>query len=410
MDSDRIVRDDFPVIRKGWDPDAVRDHLREVAEEVESSSQPPSMSQSAAAGVRSVLDVAERMSEQLGEEAQAVLADARSRAESGLEAAREEAESMLAAAQEEADSTLSSARSEARTTLSSAKAKAETTLSTAEEEAATRLSTAEEAADSAVKAARQQAATTLWEAQEEASSTQAESEEAAAAALTTARDEADSLVEAARTEAEDLREGVSAERAEAEAELSSARGEADSIRSEARGDAESLSADAREEAERSIAQARAEGEQIVAAASEESRRQIEEVESAIAELISHAQELGRRVGHFGDELVDGLGDAAPRSEHEEPTLPGLVSVAGPGAEAQEGESAAEELQVTGGRFDRSAESATAAADVEEARMIASSMALEGHSRDVIVERLEADFGSIDDLEAILESVQVRLGR
>jgi DivIVA domain-containing protein len=76
VDRDSIQRRDFPTGRKGYDPAAVDEHLRRVADEFERSVAPaaaPSLSSGASEQVRVILEAAERSAAELrakaGEEA-----------------------------------------------------------------------------------------------------------------------------------------------------------------------------------------------------------------------------------------------------------------------------------------------------------------------------------------------------
>jgi DivIVA domain-containing protein len=76
VDRDSIQRRDFPTGRKGYDPDAVDEHLRRVADEFERSAVPRArqpMSSGASEQVRVILEAAERSAADLrakaGEEA-----------------------------------------------------------------------------------------------------------------------------------------------------------------------------------------------------------------------------------------------------------------------------------------------------------------------------------------------------
>ena len=62
MDRDRIERRDFPTGRRGYDPAAVDEHLRRVADEFEPSvaRRPPVMAESTSEQVRLILEAAER--------------------------------------------------------------------------------------------------------------------------------------------------------------------------------------------------------------------------------------------------------------------------------------------------------------------------------------------------------------
>ncbi len=75
MDRERIQRRDFPTGRRGYDPAAVDEHLRRVADEFEAQEHPPPLSLSGEASdqVRLILEAAERGAAELrakaGEEA-----------------------------------------------------------------------------------------------------------------------------------------------------------------------------------------------------------------------------------------------------------------------------------------------------------------------------------------------------
>ena len=75
MDRERIQRSDFPTGRRGYDPAAVDEHLRRVADEFEASVHPPPVTFSGGASeqVRVILEAAERGAAELrakaGEEA-----------------------------------------------------------------------------------------------------------------------------------------------------------------------------------------------------------------------------------------------------------------------------------------------------------------------------------------------------
>jgi DivIVA domain-containing protein len=76
VDRDSIQRRDFPTGRKGYDPDAVDEHLRRVADEFERSLRPkarPPLSSGTSEQVRVILEAAERGAAQMrakaGEEA-----------------------------------------------------------------------------------------------------------------------------------------------------------------------------------------------------------------------------------------------------------------------------------------------------------------------------------------------------
>ena len=91
LDRDEIVRDDFPKVRRGYDPDAVRAHLRWIASAVRDRG-PTSLAETAAERVSSIVEAAER-------KAAEIEAEARSEAERIVSAARTEAQEQVDRAQ-----------------------------------------------------------------------------------------------------------------------------------------------------------------------------------------------------------------------------------------------------------------------------------------------------------------------
>ena len=91
IERDEIVRDDFPTARKGYDPAAVRAHLRAVADSVRDSASTP-LAETAADRVGSIIEAAER-------KAAEIEADARDEAERIVSAARREAREQVDRAQ-----------------------------------------------------------------------------------------------------------------------------------------------------------------------------------------------------------------------------------------------------------------------------------------------------------------------
>ena len=103
MEREQILRDDFPSARKGWDPDAVRAHLRAVADAVPSGRGSEPLADGAAERVRTVIAAAEELATEIS-------ADARVEADRTLADAREEAERLLADARAQADARVEQAR------------------------------------------------------------------------------------------------------------------------------------------------------------------------------------------------------------------------------------------------------------------------------------------------------------
>lgn len=91
LDRDDILRDDFPTARKGYDPEAVRAHLRSVADAVRDRTSTP-LAETAADRVGSILEAAEM-------KAAEIEAEARSEAERLVNTARVEAEEQVDRAQ-----------------------------------------------------------------------------------------------------------------------------------------------------------------------------------------------------------------------------------------------------------------------------------------------------------------------
>jgi len=124
-----VIRDDFPTVRKGWDPRAVRAHLQMVADsqgdeaaQAVAASLPPApidqtLADVAAERVRGVIDAAEKV-------AADIEAEARIAAEGTLNGARSESEGLLSNARTESDRLLSSARAESERLVNDAREEA----------------------------------------------------------------------------------------------------------------------------------------------------------------------------------------------------------------------------------------------------------------------------------------------
>ena len=72
MDRDEIERQDFPAARRGYDADAVHEHLRRVADELEALAARPrsaSLAEGTSTQVRSILEAAESSAQQLRDDA-----------------------------------------------------------------------------------------------------------------------------------------------------------------------------------------------------------------------------------------------------------------------------------------------------------------------------------------------------
>ena len=155
MDRDQIFRDDFPTARKGWDPDAVRSHLQAVADSMPDpdsaeplvSGEPGSLARTAAERVQEVIEAAEQA-------AAAIESDTRSEADSLLGSARLEADEMRTSARSESDELLASARSESDEMLSSARSESEQMRASAQADAERLVGEAREEASARVEQAR----------------------------------------------------------------------------------------------------------------------------------------------------------------------------------------------------------------------------------------------------------------
>jgi DivIVA domain-containing protein len=91
LDRDDIVREDFPKVRRGYDPNAVRAHLRSVADAVRERGSTP-LAETAAERVGSIVEAAEQ-------KATEIEAEARGEAERIVSAARTEAKEQVDRAQ-----------------------------------------------------------------------------------------------------------------------------------------------------------------------------------------------------------------------------------------------------------------------------------------------------------------------
>lgn len=165
MEREQIVRHDFPTSRKGWDPEAVVGHLREVAVHVEELQRPQGHRRSsdvAAERVRTVIAAAEELAVELTAEAEGVAGEAEAVAEAIRDAARREAEATEAAA----NTTLSSAREEAEETLGTARSEAVVTLDRARVEAQRLLGDARSESDELLESSRAEANRRIEEAEQ----------------------------------------------------------------------------------------------------------------------------------------------------------------------------------------------------------------------------------------------------
>jgi len=224
---ERIERKDFPQVRRGLDPEAVQDHLHEVAKAVDEVKHGGTAA-ATGAWVTAIVDAAERAAQELEQtaraEAERMRSSAKAAAETTLARAKNEAESTLSSAKAQAEKTLTSANASAHQTLSSAKAESESTLTNARTEAASSLSSARAEAKSTLTSARDEAERCLSSAKAEAEKTLTSANSNAHQTLTSAKSESQRMLASARTEADAI--------------LSSARAEAASTRSNSRAQAQ----------------------------------------------------------------------------------------------------------------------------------------------------------------------------
>lgn len=120
LDRESIQRKDFPVSRRGYDPDAVDIHLRELADEVEQlqsatgrdGGRTASIASAASRQVQAIVEAAEEAARQIREQAEKQASqlrnEARREADATRETARSEAETMRERAVTEAQGELSS--------------------------------------------------------------------------------------------------------------------------------------------------------------------------------------------------------------------------------------------------------------------------------------------------------------
>jgi cell division septum initiation protein DivIVA len=127
MQRDEIVRSDFPRKFRGWDPSAVRAHLRAVVDSMPDPNQ--TLASDVAEHVGHVIEAAERVARQIEVDSrlgiQEEAASTRAEAELALAEARAEAQDAISAARAEADRTLAAAQEEARRATLQAQAEAQ---------------------------------------------------------------------------------------------------------------------------------------------------------------------------------------------------------------------------------------------------------------------------------------------
>jgi DivIVA domain-containing protein len=106
LDRQSIEKKDFPIGRRGYDPDAVDAHLARIAEEVEGlSSEPsksPSLASTAGERIQAIVDAAERTAAEIEKQAADESSALRKEAEAESRQVREQADADAARTREEA--------------------------------------------------------------------------------------------------------------------------------------------------------------------------------------------------------------------------------------------------------------------------------------------------------------------
>ena len=240
------------------------------------------------------------------------------------------------------------------------------------------------------------------------------------------------------------------------------------IESDARAEADRTLEAARLECDRIQTSARAESEKLLSEAREESAARIEQANAAVGGLISQADELRDRVGVLGKELAGGDGsrdgavgevpggpvivpeptpptipeptpdpvpeptpDPVPEPTPDpapEPTPDPVPPEPGPDPlpPAPEPDPAPPVAEASGGTTDEliaqlrggSAGNGKGSSDdrpepdsnLGAARLVAMNMALEGSSREEIATQVDDEFGTVDDLDGLVDDVLARAGR
>jgi hypothetical protein len=104
MKREEIVRDDFPTVRKGYDPAAVHAHLRTIADKVEQGGGSPSLAEVAAEKVASIVEAAEAKAKEIEAEARRgadeLRSNAREQARDQIERAQRSVASLIGQADE----------------------------------------------------------------------------------------------------------------------------------------------------------------------------------------------------------------------------------------------------------------------------------------------------------------------
>jgi len=180
------------------------------------------------------------------------------------------------------------------------------------------------------------------------------------------------------------------------------------IVADAETEARRIRAAAEVEADEVRSAARAESEAAVDAASRDAGGRIEQARGAVEGIVAQADRLRAQVGALGRDLVSGPPDSEPDEDAE--------AELGTGREGDETEAAPgnEDLaaQLHGAPAEVGpAESGPAPeADHGAVRLVALNMALDGASRDEIEQRIEADFGPVAGIDALIDDVLSRAGR
>lgn len=165
---------------------------------------------------------------------------------------------------------------------------------------------------------------------------------------------------------------------------------------------------AEDEADEIRAAARAESDEKVEAASREASGRIEQARGAVEGLVAQADRLRAQVGALGRDLAANVPGTSGREDAEATGDPVSASPEMPVADAAPEAATEEDGEKV--EVEASATADSPAADQGAIRLVAMNMALEGASRDEIAKQVEADFGPIAGVDAMLDDVLTRAGR
>ncbi len=180
--------------------------------------------------------------------------------------------------------------------------------------------------------------------------------------------------------------------------------------------------EARADAERIREAARNESVQTVTAANREATGRVEQARGAVEGLIAQADKLRNQVGALGKDLASNMPGSTSSPEAEPAVVPDIapepVPVVGEASRAAEdpsNEDLISQLRGSAVETEASAEpvspaSADSHSDHGAARLVAMNMALEGATRDEILERIRIEFVAVDATDDLVDDVLQRAGR